>query len=103
MPLKQTGMKNIKHPAFLTGILTVLFIIFAVATKSYGYRIGSYLFIAAALLAGITWVWGVIDVVSRADMKPFQKRFWLIVVVAVPFMGAMIFYILHQKANRLTT
>lgn len=96
-------MKNLRHPAFITGILAVLFVIFAIGTKSYGYRIGSYIFIAAALCAGITWVWGIFNVVGRADMKPFQKRFWLIIVVAVPFIGAMLFFILHQKANRLTT
>lgn len=71
--------------------------------KSYGYRSGDYLFWVSVLLGGVHWVWSIFDVATRHDMKPFQKRFWLIIVVAAPAIGGMIFYIMHQKENRLTT
>lgn len=96
-------MKNIKHPAFLIGVITIILFLVSGVVKYQGYRMGDWMMMAAAALAGITWIWGIFNVVTRSDMKPFQKRFWLIIVVAAPFIGAMIFHILHQKANRLTT
>ncbi|RPD48896.1 MULTISPECIES: PLDc N-terminal domain-containing protein [Chitinophagaceae] len=96
-------MKNLKQPAFIVGLLSILLFIVSVAVKSYGYRGSDYIIITATALAGITWIMSIINVSTRSDMKPFQKRFWLIAVVAAPLIGGMLFFILHQKANRLTT
>ncbi len=96
-------MKNLKQPAFIVGIISILLFIISVAAKSYGYRFSDYITIAATVLAGIAWIMSIINVITRHDLKPFQKRFWLIAVVAAPLIGGMLFFILHQKANRLTT
>jgi hypothetical protein len=42
-------------------------------------------------------------VIGRNDMKPFQKRFWMIAVIAVPVFGAMVFYGLHQERGKIVT
>ncbi len=96
-------MKNTKHPAFIIGVVSIILFIVGAVIKSQGYRAGDWVVISSVVLGGIHWIWSIIDVASRHDMKPFQKRFWLIAVVACPALGAMIFYIMHQKANRLTT
>lgn len=96
-------MKNLKQPAFIVGLITILLFIIGIGARSYGYRMGDYITIGATVLGGITWVLSVINVISRHDLKPFQKRFWLIAVIAAPFIGGMLFFIMHQKANRLTT
>ena len=96
-------MKNAKHPAFLIGVVSIILFIIGAVVKSQGYRMGDWIVIASVVLGGIHWIWSIIDVATRTDMKPFQKRFWLIAVVAAPAIGGMIFYIMHQKSNRLTT
>ncbi|MGZ5191204.1 MAG: PLD nuclease N-terminal domain-containing protein [Flavisolibacter sp.] len=65
------------------------------------YPEGDYVIGAGALLAGVHWNWAVIDVINRSDMKAYQKGFWLIVVIAVPVLGAMVFYTMHQEKTRL--
>jgi hypothetical protein len=96
-------MKNAKHPAFIIGIVSIILLIIGSVVKAGGYRMGTYIVFGAVALGAIHWIWSIIDVATRSDMKPFQKRFWLIAVVAAPAIGAMIFYIMHQKTNRLTT
>ncbi|HEX2532717.1 MAG TPA: PLDc N-terminal domain-containing protein [Chitinophagaceae bacterium] len=96
-------MKNLKHPNFILGIFSILLVIIGVGVKAYGYHAGDWMVIAAVVLGGIHWIWGVIDVIARHDMKPFQKRFWLIAVIAAPAIGGLLFYIMHQRPNKLTT
>jgi predicted phosphoribosyltransferase len=36
-------------------------------------------------------------------MRAYQKRFWLIVVIAVPVFGGMVFYGLHQESDKIVT
>ena len=96
-------MKNVKHPAFIIGIISALVLFVGIGIKVYGFGSGNYVIIAAAVLAFICWVWSIFDVVGRTDMKPFQKRFWLIIVIAAPAVGGMIFFSMHQKAGKITT
>jgi hypothetical protein len=96
-------MKNAKHPAFIIGVVSIILFMIGAVVKSQGYRMGDWIVIASVALGGIHWIWSIIDVATRKDLKPFQKRFWLIAVVAAPAIGGMIFYIMHQKAGRLTT
>jgi hypothetical protein len=96
-------MKNLRNPAFLIGIISIIVTFFGIGTKAYGYRGGDYVLIAAAVLGGIAWIWSVIDVASKSDLKPFQRRFWLIAVIAAPVFGALLFYTMHQKAGKITT
>jgi hypothetical protein len=96
-------MKNTKSPNFIFGIITILLVLIGIGLKANGYRFGDHVLIGSTILGGIHWIWGIIDVTGRTDMKPFQKRFWLILVVAVPALGALLFYMLHQKADKITT
>ena len=96
-------MKSTSHPNFILGIITILLVLVGIGFKANGYRYGDYVLIGSTILGGIHWIWGIFDVVGNTDMKPFQKRFWLILVVAVPALGALLFYILHQKSGKITT
>jgi hypothetical protein len=71
--------------------------------KANGYRFGDYILIGSTVLAAIHWIWAIIDVSRRDDMKLFQKRFWLISVIAVPALGSLLFYIMHQTRNKIIT
>ena len=96
-------MKNTRHPNFIFGIFTILLVMIGIGLKANNYPSGDYVLIASTILGAIHWIWGIIDVVSRTDMKPFQKRFWLITVVAVPALGALLFYVLHQTKDKIIT
>lgn len=96
-------MKNMWHPAFIIGLISILFFIVGIGLKSYGYSGGDIVIIIGIILGGIEWIWSIIDVISRSDMKPFQKRFWLITVVAAPAIGGLLFYILHQRSGKIIT
>jgi hypothetical protein len=58
---------------------------------------------AGFLLAGIFWIWAILDVVNAHDLRSFQKMFWLIITVSVPVMGGLLFYIMHQRRNKIVT
>ena len=96
-------MKILRNPACILGIISVIVGFFGVGIKVYGFGSGNYVIIAAVILAGIHWIWSIADVASRKDMKPFQRRFWLIAVIAAPAIGALLFYTMHQKAGKITT
>lgn len=96
-------MKNLKHPSFILGIVSIIVLLIGVAMKAYGYGSSDYVIIAGVVLGGIHWIWSIVDVATRTDMKPFQKRFWLIAVIAAPALGGLIFYTMHQKAGKITT
>lgn len=96
-------MKNMKHPAFWLGIITIILVLIGVGFKSNGYSSSYYIWIAASVIGGIHWIWTIIEVIGRDDMKAFQKRFWLILVVAIPVLGGMLFHVLHQQRNKIVT
>jgi hypothetical protein len=96
-------MKNLRHPNFILSIISAIVLFIGIGMKGSGYQGGEYVLIGGTILAGIHWIWAIVDVIARSDMKPFQKRFWLIVVIAVPVFGAMVFYGLHQERNKITT
>lgn len=96
-------MKNLRHPNFILAIVSAILLFLGVGFRANGYAAGDVILIAGTALAGIHWIWAIIDVISRHDLRPFQKRFWMIVVIAVPVFGAMVFYGMHQERNKITT
>jgi len=96
-------MKNLRHPNFILSIVSAILLFIGIGMQANGYQGGYYVLGAGFLLAGVHWIWAIIDVISRSDMKAFQKRFWLIAVVAVPVFGAMVFYGMHQEKGKIVT
>lgn len=96
-------MKNLRHPNFILAIISGIVLLFGVGMRSNGYTSGDYVIGIGSVLAGIHWIWAVIDVIGRHDMRPYQKRFWLIVVITVPVFGGMVFYGLHNEKDKIVT
>ena len=42
-------------------------------------------------------VWSIIEVEKTDTLQGSQKKFWLIAVIAVPFVGGMLYHLLHSK------
>lgn len=96
-------MKNLRHPNFILAIVSAIVIFIGIGIKANRYQGGDYVLAAGAGLAGIHWLWAIIDVITRRDLKPYQKRFWMIAVIAVPVFGGMVFYGLHQAKGKIIT
>ena len=95
-------MKNMSRPAFILAMIGTALILVGLMAMPH-YEFGTYLMYAGFLLAGIFWVWAIWDVIIADDLKNFQKMFWLIITVSVPVMGGLLFYIMHQRRNKIVT
>lgn len=95
-------MKNMNHPAFIVAILGTILIVGGLLTMTY-FVLGTWLLYLGVLLAGIFWVWAIIDIMAANHLKFHQKMFWLIVAISVPVMGGLIYYVMHQDKNRIVT
>ncbi len=96
-------MKNLRHPNFILAVISIIVLLFGIGFMANGYAFGDYVIGFSVLLGAIHWIWAIIDVIGRSDMRPFQKRFWLIVVIACPVLGGMLFYAMHQERNKIVT
>ena len=94
-------MKNMRKPSLISGIIitAVFFLGFFLLASENQY--GNYVLFGGLALGVIYWIWSVIEVAGANDLKKYQKTFWLIIVVAVPFFGAFLFNILHQSRNKI--
>lgn len=94
-------MKNVRRPSLIFGLITTaLFFIgfFLIASEN---KNADYVLYAGLGLGVIYWIWSIIQVSGADDLKKYQKSFWLIIVIAVPFFGAFIYNILHQTRNKM--
>ncbi len=95
-------MANTRHPNFLFALLSIIVAGIALGFKSNRYHsIGNALLIVAGVMGVITWVWGIFSVQIAHSLQGSQKKFWRIIVVAIPFFGAMLYYMLHSKRNTI--
>jgi uncharacterized membrane protein len=97
-------MKNLRHPSFILAVISIIVFFIGIILKANRYHeAGDIVIISGIVLGGIHWIWSIIDVSSRHDLKPYQKTFWLIAVIACPVLGAMLFYSMHQARNKIVT
>jgi predicted cobalt transporter CbtA len=95
-------MANIRHPLFLTGIIAILLHGISLPLRSTAnHDAASYLMIAGFALMAICWVWGVVEVASTDTLQGSQRKFWLIATIAIPFVGAMFYHMMHSKRNTI--
>ena len=94
-------MKNVRKPSLIFGLLIAVIYFIGFFLLASENPAGNYLLYGGLVLGAIYWIWSIISVIAADDLKKYQKTFWLIIVVAVPFFGALIFGILHQTRNRM--
>ena len=89
-----------KAPLIL-GIISLIVFFLGLALKTNEYKYSNYLIFGSFILGGIYWIWSIIGLASATHLKPYQKTFWLIIVVAVPAFGAVIYQIVQQRRNKI--
>lgn len=95
-------MANLRHPNFLLGIVAVLFHVIAIGMRANRNNYtGDVLTIIGAGLMLISWIWAIFEVQKTDSLEGSQKKFWLIVVIAIPFVGGILYHLLHSKRNTI--
>ncbi len=62
---------------------------------------GDYVIIASVVMGAIHWIWGIIDVFSHQNIASQRKKFWIILVIAIPAIGSICYYIMGSKTVKL--
>lgn len=89
--------KNMKHPSFIIGAVSFVVFLFGIVLRGNGYAYGGLVILSAIILGAIHWIWSIIDVITGYDLNPDSKSFWLILVMLIPPLGGMIFYMMKRK------
>ena len=95
-------MANTRHPNFILGILSI--IVGAAAIGFYANKDGEtgvILIYITALMGVVSWIWSIIEVQKTDTLQGSQKKFWRIAVIAIPFVGGMLYHLLHSKRNTI--
>lgn len=95
-------MKNMTHPAFILAIVGTVLIVAGLITMAH-MELGLWFLYLGALLVGIFSIWSIIDIIAANHLRVYQKIFWLIIVISVPVMGGLIYYLMHQERNRIVS
>jgi uncharacterized membrane protein len=95
-------MANTRHPNFILGILSI--IVGAAAIGFYASRenaTADVLVIITAIMGVTSWIWSIFEVQRTDSLLGSQKKFWLIAVIAIPFVGGMLYHLLHSKKDTI--
>ena len=93
-------MKDISRPGTILAMAGTALILAGIVTMPH-YEFGLYVMYAGFLLAGLFWVWTVMDVIGARNLRSFQKMFWLVVTILIPVMGGLMFYVMNHESNKL--
>jgi len=96
-------MINLRKPAFIFSLIGIVLFFIGLYMLSENASTGTTLMYIGVAMAVIYWIWSVIDVLTADDLKPFQKKFWLIIVLIVPAFGGAMFHIMHQRSKKIVT
>ncbi|HYC27157.1 MAG TPA: hypothetical protein VEB42_00055 [Chitinophagaceae bacterium] len=96
-------MLNLRKPAFIFNLVGVLLFIIGLFMQQKANYGGETLMYIGLSMAVIYWFWSIIDVVKAEDLKPYQKKFWLIIVIVIPAFGGALFHVMHQTRGKIVT
>jgi Phospholipase_D-nuclease N-terminal len=94
-------MKNLKHPNFILGIISFIILFIGIGMRANAYPSGDYVIGASIVLGAIHYIWAIFDVAKTTSLQPSQRTFWLIIVIIVPALGSIIYYIMHSRRNQV--
>jgi hypothetical protein len=96
-------MLNLRKPAFIFSVIAIVLFFLGLYMLTEDQKTGSMLMYIGLGMAAIYWIWSVIDVLTTTDLKPFQKKFWFIIVLLVPAFGGALYHLMHQQRKKIVT
>lgn len=86
-----------RHPNFIMGGFTFVLFLVGIVLRSNNIMTGNVLIFTAVGLGAIHWIWSTIDVITGYDLNADSRIFWLILVLLIPPLGGMIYYMMKRK------
>jgi hypothetical protein len=96
-------MLSLRKPAFIFNIIGLIVFFVGLYLLTEREQAGTTLMCIGIGMAIIYWIWSIVDVLSTHDLKPFQKKFWLIIVLLVPAFGGALYHLMHQRSKKIVT
>lgn len=96
---KRIVMKPMTHLNFIIGLMTLILLFAGIGLKFYSYRSGDGVLIAATVLGTIHWIWSIKDVFTHQNPLSQSRIFWIIMVVALPPIGGMCYYLFSKTVK----
>lgn len=96
-------MKNLKKPSFIFGLCSHVIFLLALFLMGNDYPYAVWVMYAGLIMGAIYWIWSVIEVANAGpdELKKYQKSFWLILVIAIPMFGALLYHLVHQRRRKI--
>lgn len=96
-------MKNLKKPSFILGISSHIVFLIALMLMANQYPDAQWVMYGGLVMGAIYWIWTVIEVSTAGtdELKKYQKSFWLILVIAIPMFGALLYHLVHQRRRKI--
>lgn len=88
---------------FLFALATIVLLAASVFFKQADEPYNKDLLMIAVYFALVYWIWMIVSVTTTHKLKRYQKRFWLIILVSVPFFGGIFYQLLHQRNKRIVS
>jgi hypothetical protein len=90
-------MKVFEKFPFLLGLLASLFFLLSFMVKSPNHQFNSEL-AGMGIIAGVVyWIWIVGLNLEETRRNRFKKPLWLFVTISAPFIGALLYQIMHER------
>lgn len=91
-------MKKLTHPNFILGLFSMFLIFIGVGLQANGYASGDAVLIGASGLAGIHWIWSIVDVLRdyRTANRTENRNILWVIIACVPI-GGLFYYALGRK------
>ena len=93
--------KDTFHPSFIIGAFSFLLLVSGVVFRKYDFPAGDYVILSGLIFGAVHWVWSSIDVFTNKDLDPPSRMFWMILVLLIPPVGGMVYYLMQSKNVRL--
>jgi hypothetical protein len=98
--MKETPLaKQTLHPNFILGIFSLLLLFVGVGLYRSGSSAGFWVWVVAAGLGGIHWIWSIIDVFRQQGIRSQSRVLWGILVVAIPAVGSLLYYSMSKTVR----
>lgn len=59
-------------------------------------------FIILGILLLAIWIWAIIDIIRRPELNDLMKVIWMVVVIAFPFVGVILYLIFGRRTSSNT-
>jgi hypothetical protein len=92
-------MKQTTHPNFILGLVSIILLFIGVGLYRSGNSAGFWVWVIAAVLGGIHWIWSIIDVFRQQGIRSQSRVLWGILVVAIPAVGSMLYYMMSKTVR----